>query len=91
MSDHSKAIEKAKEKIRREKKKKRYQGKKNRQKSQDSSPVTMGANAIQAIKGQKKKRRNSQGPKRDISEITCYNCNKKGNYSRNCTKPKNKL
>lgn len=49
----------------------------------------MMANAIQAKKSQKKKQRNDQGPKKDIFEITGYKCNKKGNYSRDWTKPKN--
>ncbi len=49
----------------------------------------MGANITQVIEGQKKKQHNSQGPKRDISEITCYNYNKKGHYSKDCIEPKN--
>ena len=27
--------------------------------------------------------------KRDTSKVTCFNCNKKGYYASNCTKPKN--
>ncbi len=88
-SNQSEITEKAKEKARKEKKRRGHQRKWDRREERDGSPVAMGANATQAIEGQKKKRRDSQGPKRDISEITCYNCNKKGHYSRNCTEPKN--
>ncbi len=35
------------------------------------------------------KRRRRNGPsKRDASEITCYNCNKKGHYAKYCTESK---
>ncbi len=88
-SDQSEVTEKAKEKARKEKKRRGHQGKRDRQEGQDGSPVATGANTTQATEGQKKKRRDGQGPKRDISEITCYNCNKKGHYSRDCTEPKN--
>ncbi len=88
-SDRSEVTEKAKEKAKKEKKRREHQEKRDIQKGRDVSPATMGANATQATEGQKKKWRNSQGPKRDISEITCYNCNKKGHYSKDCTKPKN--
>ncbi len=88
-SDQSEVTEKAKKKVRKEKKRKGHQEKQDRQEGQDGSLVKIGANATQATEGQKKKRRNGQGPKRDISKITCYNCNKKGYYSRDCTKPKN--
>lgn len=36
----------------------------------------------------KKKWRDGQGSKNNVLEITCYSCNKKGHYSRDCTKPK---
>ncbi len=48
----------------------------------------MGVNATQVTEGQKKKRRDGQSPKMDISEITCYNHNKKGHYFRDYTEPK---
>lgn len=72
-----------------EKKTKETQKKQNRQEKQDGSPVIMEANAIQATKGQKIKQRNSQSPKKNISDITYYNSNKKSHYSRNYIKPKN--
>ncbi len=77
-SYQSEVTKKAKEKARKEKKRRRHQGKRDRQERRDGSPAATGANATQATEGQKKKRRDGQGPKRDISEITCYNCNKKG-------------
>ncbi len=71
----------------------------NRDQKKDSTPTapTSGANATQAtgnavaaLGGQKKKQqREGQGPRKDIFETTCYNCNKKGYYSRDFTKPKN--
>ncbi len=88
-SDQLEVTEKAKEKARKKKKRKEYQGKRDRQEGRDGSPAAMGANVSQATEGQKKKRRNGQGPKRDISEIICYNCNKKGHYSKDCTELKN--
>ncbi len=88
-SDQSEVTEKAKEKARKEKQRRGHQGKQDRQEERDGSPAATGANATQATEGQKKKRRDGQGSKRDISEITCCNCNKKGHYSRECTKPKN--
>ncbi len=99
MSDQLEVAEKAKEKARKEKKrrehprmkKKRreYHGKQDRWEGRDGSLTTTGANTTQTIEDQKKNWHNSQGSKRDILEITCYNCNKKGHYSRDCTKPKN--
>lgn len=38
---------------------------------------------------QKVKKKQSDIPKRDISEIICYNYNKKGHYVKDYTKPKN--
>ncbi len=35
------------------------------------------------------KRKRWNGPsRRDVSKITCYNCNKKGHYAKYCTEPK---
>ncbi len=88
-SDQSEVTEKAKEKAKKEKKRKRHQEKRDRRKEQDGSLVATEANAIQAMESQKQKRRDGQGSKTDIFEIPCYNCNKKGHYSRDCTEPKN--
>ncbi len=88
-SDQSEVTKKAKEKVRKEKKRKGYQGKRDRWERRDGSPVVTGVNAIQATEDQKKKRRNGQDPKKDISEITYYNCNKKGHYFRDWIEPKN--
>ncbi len=83
--DQLQVTEKAKEKARKEKKRRGHQEKRDRREGRDVSPAATGTNATQATEGQKKKRRNGQGSKTDISEITCYNCNKKGHYSRECT------
>lgn len=71
-----------------EKKRRRYQEKQDRQKRQDESPAVMGVNAAKAIKSQKKWY-NGQGPKKDISKIICYNCNKKCYYSKDYIELKN--
>ena len=51
----------------------------------------MGANTARAAKSQKKKQRDGQEPKKDTFEVICYNCNKKGHYSKNCIEQKNLL
>ncbi len=88
-SDQSEVTEKAKKKAKKEKKRRGHQRKWNRREGRDGSPAAMGVNATQVTEDQKKKWRDGQGPKRDISEITCYNCNKKDYYSRDCIEPKN--
>lgn len=83
-------VEKVKgEKGRKKKKRRGHQTKFSRQERRDGNPVAIGANATKAIEGQKMKWRDRQGSKKDIFEMTCYNCNKKCYYSKYCTKPKN--
>lgn len=57
----------------------------------DSRTDASGTNATQAEEAQKEapKRKRQNGPnKRDVHEVTCYNCNKKGHYAKHCTEPK---
>ncbi len=74
--------EKSSEKAKKEKKKKGRQGwrkKPNPATRANAAPLTdIGG------EGQKKKKK-----PRDISEITCYSCNKKSYYVSDYTKPKN--
>ncbi len=71
------------EKAKKENKKKGRQGRREKPNS-----AATGANAAPATttggKRQKKKKKI-----RDVSEVTYYSCNKKGQYASNCTKPKN--
>ena len=72
------------EKARKEKKKK-WQ-KERRDKKRDSTPAT-GVNTTDTAGGQKKKKKTSNRTSGDISDITCYNCNKKGHYANTCPEP----
>ncbi len=54
------------------------------------NPAATGANAATATaiggKGQKKKKK-----ARDVSEVTCYSCNKKSHHASDYTEPQNEL
>ena len=54
-----------------------------RKKKKRSNTLVTGNNAIDALK-KKKKNRDC-----DISEVTCYNFNKKEHFAKTCIKPKN--
>ena len=60
------------DKARKDKKKKQHKAKR------DSTPAT----------GVNKAKVGDHRAKKDISEILCYNCNKKGHYSNKCPKPR---
>ena len=69
------------DKGKKDKKKKYWQGKKDSKESKDSTNPASGVNAAEV--GGKGKRRK----KKDVSEITCFNCNKRGHYSNSCPEP----
>ena len=72
------------DKARKDKKKKYYQDKRDSKEPKDSTTPAFGVNMAEV--GGKGRRKN----KRDVSEITCFNCNKKGHYSNKCPElPKN--
>ena len=75
-AEASKSLEQA----RKEKKMKKHPER--RDKKEQTPASTANATEVQ----QKKKKKNQD---RDVSEVTCYNCNKKGHYANTCTKPKN--
>ena len=64
-----------------DKKKKYWRGKKDSKEPKDSTNPASGVNAAEV--GGKGKRRK----KMDVSQITCFNCNKKGHYSSSCPEP----
>ncbi len=64
------------EKARKEKKKKAFRKRRGKGRREGSAPAT-GSNAESTV-GKKN---------RDLSQVTCYTCNKKGYYSRDCTEP----
>ncbi len=70
---------KASEKARKDKKRKSHQAKRDRR---EDSTLASGTNTTPAKK--------KTGQKRDISEITSYNCNKKGHYASDYTESKTK-
>ena len=67
------------EPAKKEDKQKRFERRQERIRQPKKTPAT-GDNTINAVK---------KKMKRDTSKVTCFNCNKKGHYASNCTKPKN--
>ena len=63
-------------------KKKRFRGQR-REHTGERKEQTPATNVNTTDVSKKKKKR------RDVSEITCFNCDKKGHFASNCTKPKN--
>ena len=78
-------------KAQREKKNRRKWEQQDRQGQEGSTPAS-GVNSAEPGKADKKKNddRNRNclgGAARDLSQVKCYNCNKKSHYANNCTKP----
>ena len=69
------------DKARKDKKKKQHRDKRDSREPKDSTTPASGVNAAEV--GGKERRRN----KKDVSKITCFNCNKKGHYSNRCPEP----
>ena len=69
------------DKSKKDKKKKHYREKKDSRELKDSTTSASGVNAAEV--GGKGRRRN----KKNASEITCFNYNKKGHYSNRCPEP----
>ena len=63
-------------------KKKRFRGQR-REYTGEWKEQTPATNVNTTNVSKKKKKR------RDVSEITCFNCDKKGHFASNCIKPKN--
>ena len=72
------------DKVKKDKKKKYWRGKRDSRESKDSTIPASGVNMAE-VEGKKKKKN-----KKNVSEITCFNCNKKRHYSNKCLMlPKN--
>ena len=69
------------DKARKDKKKKQHIDKRDSREPKDSTTSASGVNAAEV--GGKERRRN----KKDVSEITYFNCNKKEHYSNRCPEP----
>ena len=66
------------DKAKKDKKKKQHRDERDSREPKDSTTPAFRVNAAEV--GGKRKRRN----KKDVSEITCFNYNKKGHYSNKC-------
>ena len=75
----------------REKKNRRRREQRDRRGQESSTPAT-GVNAAEPGKASKKKKNDrnrncSGGAARNLSQIKCYNCNKRSHYTNNCIEP----
>ena len=74
------------EKARKEKKKEQRRRDRERQ---EGSTLATGVNAAQTGEPSQKKKKLRKRPDRDLSMVTCFNCDKKGHYANTCPEPKN--
>ena len=67
-------------------KKKNWRGKRGSREPKDSTTPASGVNAAEVGGGGQRSGQTRRNQK-DVKEITCFNCNKKGHYSNRCPEP----
>ena len=79
---------KASEKARKDKKQKSHRSKQDLDQREGSTPAS-GTNTTPTKKKAGQNQGQTRNQNQDVSEVTCYNYNKKDHYSSNSPKPKN--